>query len=120
VCSASLNFDNDTGVLISACRFGDGARAALLDNLPNGKRRVELKACGSLHCPEERKLLRFEHKQGMLRNILMPQVPGRASVHAASVLRDVLAELKVDRSQVAGWILHPGGREILLALSKHL
>ena len=120
VCSAALYFDNDPGVLVSACLFGDGAGAALLANRPNGKRRVEWKACGSLHFPEDRELLRFEHKQGMLRNILMPQVPGRASVHAASVLRDVLAESKVDRSQVATWILHPGGREILLALSKQL
>jgi alkylresorcinol/alkylpyrone synthase len=120
VCSAALYFDNDPGVLISACLFGDGAGAALLANRPNGKRRVEWKASGSLHCPEDRELLRFEHKQGMLRNILTPEVPGRASVHAARVLRDVLAVAKVDRSQIAGWILHPGGREILVALSKQL
>src|ERR1051325_9537644 len=32
VCSAALYFDDDPGVLISACLFGDGAGAAVLSN----------------------------------------------------------------------------------------
>src|SRR5438477_2354439 len=64
VCSAALYFDNDPGVLVSACLFGDGAGAAVLTREPTGKRRVKFKASGSLLRPDDRELLRFEHKQG--------------------------------------------------------
>ena len=59
VCSAALYFDNDPGVLISACLFGDGAAAAVLGSEPNHKRRVEWKASGSLLATGDRELLRF-------------------------------------------------------------
>src|SRR5207302_3603003 len=116
VCSAALYFDNDPGVLVSACLFGDGAGAALLATEPNGKRRVEWKSTSSLLPPEDRELLRFEQKEGMLRNILLPQVPGRAAEHAGTVLQNVLTAANIARSQIAGWILHPGGRDVLIAL----
>ena len=43
ICSAALYFDDDPGVLISACLFGDGAGAAVLSNAANKKRRIEWK-----------------------------------------------------------------------------
>src|SRR6266404_1311096 len=43
VCSAALYFDNDPGVLISACLFGDGAGAAVLGNSPSTKRKITWK-----------------------------------------------------------------------------
>src|SRR6266404_1235658 len=120
VCSAALYFDNDPGVLVSACLFGDGAGAALLSAEPNGKRRVEWKMSDSMSKPADRELLRFEQKQGMLRNILMPEVPSRASAHAASLFENVLAKANLPRSEVKAWVLHPGGRDVLTALQKQL
>jgi alkylresorcinol/alkylpyrone synthase len=120
VCSAALYFDDDPGVLISACLFGDGAGAAVLANSPGGKRSVKWKTSGSLLEPNSRDLLRFEHKAGMLRNILTPQVPAVAAQHAATVLDQVLARAKIRRSQVSGWVMHPGGRDVLLALRDQL
>ena len=120
VCSAALYFDDDPGVLISACIFGDGAGAAVLANSPEGKRPVRWKTSGSLLQPVDRDLLRFEHKEGMLRNILMPQVPALAAQHAGTVLDEVLARVGVRRSQVTGWIMHPGGRDVLLAMRERL
>jgi len=120
VCSAALYFDDDPGVLISACLFGDGAGAAVLANSPDGKRPVKWKTSSSLLQPNDRDLLRFEHKAGMLRNILSPQVPAIAAQHAATVLDQVLARAGVQRSQVTGWVMHPGGRDVLLALSERL
>jgi predicted naringenin-chalcone synthase len=79
VCSAALYFDDDPGVLISACLFGDGAGAAVLANSPDGKRPVKWKTSGSCCSRTSRDLLRFEHKAGMLRNILAPQVPALAA-----------------------------------------
>jgi predicted naringenin-chalcone synthase len=120
VCSAALYFDDDPGVLISACLFGDGAGAAVLANTSDGKRSVKWQTHGSLLEPGNRDLLRFEHKAGMLRNILTPQVPAVAAQHAATVLDQVLARAEVRRSQVNGWVMHPGGRDVLLALGEQL
>ena len=120
VCSAALFFENDAGVLISACIFGDGAGAAVLSNSPNGKRSIEWKISGSVLAPNDRDLLRFEQKAGMLRNVLTPQVPALAAKHAAKVFADVLTRANVPRNNVNGWVLHPGGRDVLLALHESL
>jgi predicted naringenin-chalcone synthase len=120
VCSAALYFENDAGVLISACIFGDGAGAAVLSNVANGKRGIEWKTSGSLLAPNDRDLLRFEQKAGMLRNVLTPQVPALAAKHAAKVFEDVLTRSHVSRDNVNGWALHPGGRDVLLALHESL
>lgn len=120
VCSAALYFDNDPGVLISACLFGDGAGAAVLAHRPNPRRVIRWIASGSLLKPEDRDLLRFEQKTGMLRNILTPQVPAVAGRHAAALLEQVTAGAEVERSAICGWVLHPGGRDVLLALREQL
>src|SRR5437762_2446162 len=55
VCSAAFYLDNDPGVLISACLFGDGAAAAVLTREPNpNRRRVEWKTAGSILSAEHR------------------------------------------------------------------
>jgi alkylresorcinol/alkylpyrone synthase len=120
VCSAAFYLDDDIGVLISACLFGDGAGAAVLSAAASGGRRVKWKAGGSLLKPADRDLLRFEQKNGMLRNILAPEVPALAARHVGSVVDDTLARAGVARSQVTGWIFHPGGRDVLLAVRDRL
>ena len=110
VCSAAFFLDNDPGVLISACLFGDGAGAAILSNaFPPNQRRVEWKTAGSILSPEHRDYLRFEQRDGMLRNILARQVPSLASKHAARVLVEMLAQTGLKRDQITAWILHAGG-----------
>jgi alkylresorcinol/alkylpyrone synthase len=37
-----------------------------------------------------------------------------------ALFNDVLARLGLARADVKGWILHPGGRDILVALREHL
>ena len=120
VCSAAFYLDDDTGVLISACLFGDGAGAAVLSHSANGNRRVKWQAAASILQPAERDLLRFEQKDGMLRNILKPEVPLLAAAHAARVLQDALSLAGVARSQIGGWMFHPGGRDVLAALRQGL
>jgi len=120
VCSAAFYLDNDIGVLISACLFGDGAAAAVLSNSPGNNRKVKWKSASSLLKPEDRETLRFEQKNGMLRNILKPEVPHLAATHAEKLLRDTLADAGIARSQISGWIFHPGGRDVILALRKKL
>jgi len=121
VCSAAFYLDNDPGVLISACLFGDGAGAAVVARTAKpGRRRMEWKLADTTLSVADRDLLRFEQKDGMLRNILAPQVPALAAKHAALVLRDVLDQTGVRQNQITAWIMHAGGREVLAALRKKL
>jgi predicted naringenin-chalcone synthase len=116
ICSAAFFLDDDAGVLISACLFGDGAGAAVLSSSANGGRRVQWKNGGSLTKPGDRDALRFEQKDGMLRNILTPQVPALAAQHVGTLFDDTIARAGVTHNQINGWIFHPGGRDVLLAL----
>ena len=121
VCSAAFFLDDDPGVLISACLFGDGAGAAVLSNEPKSNRRcVEWKFASSCLAPDKRDVLRFSHQNGMLRNILLPQVPQIAGDEAAKLFSESLAAAGVKRESIAGWILHTGGRDVILALRDKL
>jgi alkylresorcinol/alkylpyrone synthase len=121
VCSAAFFLDDDPGVLVSACLFGDGAGAAVLASEPlPDRRRVEWKFSASRLVPAERDTLRFSHKDGMLRNILLPQVPQVASELAGKLFSESLVEAGVKRGQITGWILHTGGRDVILALRDRL
>jgi len=121
ICSAAMYLDDDPGVLISACLFGDGAGAAVLTREPAaGQRRVEWKSAGTLLNPRDRDELRFERRGGMLRNILTPAVPALAATHVDAVLTERLEQEGLTRGDISGWILHAGGREILSAIRQQL
>lgn len=121
ICSAAFYLDNDPGVLISACLFGDGGGAAVWSARPAAHvRRVEWKAAGSILSPAERDALRFEQRGGMLRNILGREVPEIAARHAQQLLAEMLDRYPLPRADVTGWILHAGGRQVLAALQEGL
>ncbi len=121
VCSAAFYLDNDLGVLVSACLFGDGAAAAVLAREPReGMRRVEFAGTGSIVDPSQREALRFEQRGGMLRNILTLPVPKLAARHARRLFDEVSEREAVGRGEVSGWILHGGGRKVIEELQGHL
>ncbi len=121
ICSAAFYIDNDPGVLVSACLFGDGAAAAVLSSEPNpAKRSVKWLNSRTVLSAGDRDLLRFEQKNGMLRNILSAKVPPLAAQYAEEVLHATLADAGLTRSQITGWIWHAGGRDVLLALQERL
>jgi predicted naringenin-chalcone synthase len=118
VCSAAMYLDDDPGVLISACLFGDGAGAAVLSRRPPlDRRRVEWRKTASLTNPVQREALRFEHRRGLLRNVLTRQVPRLAAEHADTVFNDALVRAGLKRNEITGWMFHAGGRDVLLALA---
>ena len=122
VCSAAVYLDDDPGVLISACLFGDGAAAVVGSRKPQpGVREVRMTRAESLHLPEAREKLRFDHRHGLLRNILAPNVP----VLSAGVAADVLARADIAPAEISEWLFHSGGRDVLreivqrIGLSEH-
>ncbi len=121
VCSAAMYLDDDPGVLISACLFGDGAGAAILSSArPEGRRSVEFNGSVSMTNPAAREALRFEQRGGLLRNILTRDVPRLAALHVHDVLSAVLQRAHLEPSVICEWILHAGGRDVLLAVSDRL
>ncbi|PCI12011.1 MAG: stilbene synthase [Thiotrichales bacterium] len=117
VSSAAMYLDDDPGVLISACLFGDGAGAAVLSRQPNPQQRsIEWKSFASLINPAERDALKFETRQGMLRNILTRPVPRLAAEHAQQVLETV----GIAPGDISAWIMHAGGRDVLLKMEERL
>ena len=121
VSSAAMYLDNDPGVLISACLFGDGAGAAVLSRQADPRRRsLEWKSFASLVNPAERKALLFETEHGMLRNVLTREVPRLAADYAQKVLHTALHEAGLEQEEIGVWIMHAGGRDVLLALEKRL
>ena len=119
VSSAAMYLDNDPGVLISACLFGDGAGAAVLSQAPSDHaRRIAWKDSTSLIATDERDALLFEQRQGMLRNILTRRVPSLAAEYAHRVLETSLERATLDASEIRGWIMHAGGRDVLSAIER--
>lgn len=117
VCSAAFYLDDDPGVLISTCLFGDGAGAAVLGRKPpDGKREINWKDADSWLSPSQREALRFETRGGMLRNILTLPVPGLAARHSRDVFDLVIGRNGIHREQISSWIWHSGGRDVLEAL----
>ena len=121
VSSAAMYLDNDPGVLISACLFGDGAGAIALSRQPSlTGRRIQWVDSTSMTVPSKRDALKFEQHNGMLRNILTRDVPKLAAEHAHQVLDTVLARAGLPATQISAWIMHAGGRDVLLALARRM
>ncbi|MBL9174326.1 MAG: stilbene synthase [Verrucomicrobiales bacterium] len=121
VSSAAFYLDDDPGVLISACLFGDGAAAAVCTaSSPKRSRAVRWISAASDLSPSDRDALRFETRGGRLRNILTPQVPALAGARVAALCQSMLADAGLHRDAIREWILHPGGRDVLTALQSGL
>jgi predicted naringenin-chalcone synthase len=117
VCSAAFYIDNDPGVLISTCLFGDGAAAAIVGKDPGTNLRpIEWKAFSTILNPKDRELLRFECRDGMLRNLLDKSVPVLVVEHLREALADLFAQSGKSQNDISQWILHSGGRDVLAAI----
>jgi alkylresorcinol/alkylpyrone synthase len=114
VCSAAMYLDQDLGVLVSACLFGDGAAAAVLTPRREGTgRSVRWADAESATEPRLRDALRFEMRGGMLRNILTLPVPRLAGQHARAVFDRAAQRGGFGRDGIATWVMHAGGRRVL-------
>jgi alkylresorcinol/alkylpyrone synthase len=112
ISSAAFYLDDDAGVLISACLFGDGASASVWGNRPAKENSVECRAFRTVHQPEHRDLLRFEMRGGKLRNLLHRSVPVRVAAAVETLWKeDFRNGHRPDRV-----LAHAGGRDVLDAL----
>jgi alkylresorcinol/alkylpyrone synthase len=109
ICSAAFYLNDDPGVLISACLFGDGASASVW----SGDRDRTGWLCNGFdltHLPEDREILRFVNQGGKLCNRLHKSVPEKAAQAVAALFA------KIDPASVDHVISHAGGRDVILAI----
>jgi predicted naringenin-chalcone synthase len=112
ICSAAFFVNNDPGVLISLCLFGDGASASIWSRENRGND-WQAGHFTTTHRPEHREKIRFRNDQGKLRNQLHRTVPQLA----AGAVADLYQLRKADPDQV---IAHSGGRDVVEALENVL
>ncbi len=117
ICSAAFYLDDDPGVIISACLFSDGAAATIWKNTP-GPHGLRCHSFDTLHLPAQRDLLRFEQREGKLRNLLTPAVPQLAAGAVSRLFADAKAD--TDARPIRRVLAHPGGRDVLNAIEATL
>jgi predicted naringenin-chalcone synthase len=111
MCSAAFYLDDDPGVLVSACLFSDGAAASIWRAKPKADSGgFRCFGFNTLHQPVDRDKLRFESRDGKLRNLLHRSVPELAAGAVAK-----LWEQRGPRP-VSRVVAHTGGRDVLEAL----
>ena len=119
ICSAALFMNEEPGVLISMCLFGDGASAAVWSDQP-GEGKWQAGLFDTVHAPDEREKIRFINSGGKLENKLHRAVPGLASdaVYYLWKKRQILSgdSLPVpDR-----FLAHTGGRDVIEAIEARM
>ena len=108
ICSAAFFANDDPGVLISLCLFGDGAAAALwTDHGADGD--WQAGHFTTTHRPAEREKVRFVNSAGKLKNQLHRTVP----TLAAEAVAELFALRQAEPDQV---LAHSGGRDVVEAL----
>ncbi|MFZ4778441.1 MAG: stilbene synthase [Terrimicrobiaceae bacterium] len=112
ICSAAFYLDDDPGVLISLCLFGDGAAAALWRGGDAGGQ-LQMRDFQTIHRPEHREKIRFVNSGGKLKNQLHRSVPGLA----AESVGELFARRKCDPDRI---LSHTGGRDVIDALEATL
>jgi predicted naringenin-chalcone synthase len=114
ICSAAFFLNDEPGVLISLCLFGDGASASIWEgaDVPDKGRgdRWQAGDFATLHQPEHREKIRFVNDNGKLRNQLHRSVPQLAAEAVSQLFRD-RAEPEPDHI-----LCHTGGRDVLDAV----
>ena len=121
VCSAAFYLDDDPGVLISACLFGDCAAAAILTREPvPDRRRVEWLFSKTHTNATERDILKFQHRRGLLRSVLSQGVPEIVAKGVEAVLARALEQHGAAKADISTWVFHAGGDQVLKALRRSL
>jgi alkylresorcinol/alkylpyrone synthase len=108
VSSSAFFLNDDPGVLISLCLFGDGAAAAIWKGDDQGGQ-FRFQNFRTVHKPEHREKIRFVNSGGRLKNQLHRKVPTLAA--------EAVSELFEMRSTEPDRLLaHTGGRDIVEAI----
>jgi len=112
ISSAAFYLNDDPGVLISLCLFGDGAAAALWSDNP-ARGGFQFQNFQTLHQPAHREKIRFVNADGRLKNQLHRDVP----TLAAEAVQQLFERKTIQPDRI---VTHTGGREVIRAIEERL
>lgn len=112
ISSAAFYLNDEPGVLISLCLFGDGAAAAIWKSENQG-RQFRFQNFQTIHKPEQREKIRFVNTEGRLKNQLHRDVPRLA----AQAVSDLFAMRSIEPDRL---IAHTGGRDVIEAIEQSI
>ena len=110
ISTAAFYLNDEPGVLVSLCLFGDGAAAAIWKNKDQGDQ-LRFQNFQTLHEPHHREKIRFVNADGRLKNQLHRDVPDLAANAVARLYESRTAD--PDRL-----IAHTGGRDVIEAIER--
>ena len=113
ICSATHLVDDDPGLTVSNCIFGDGAAAVVLGNEPAGGDGLSLMDFETGLFPEYREALRYRNQHGHLRNTLSGRVPPIVARCLEKVTGKLLTRNNLEIPDIQWWAVHAGGTQIL-------
>jgi alkylresorcinol/alkylpyrone synthase len=110
ISSAAFYLNDEPGVLISLCLFGDGASAAIWRGEERGGQ-LRFQNFRTIHKPAHREKIRFVNAGGRLKNQLHRDVPALAA--------DAVAELFSMRTSAPDHLIaHTGGRDVIESIEQ--
>lgn len=118
ICSATHFMDDDPGLTVSNCIFGDGAAAVVLR--PDGDGPVTLRDFESGLFPQHRAALRYDHQGGRLRNRLGRRVPVIGAACVQEVAGRLLKRNRLTPADIGWWAVHAGGTAVLDEVARQL
>jgi alkylresorcinol/alkylpyrone synthase len=104
--------------LISAVLFGDGAAAALVKGAPGKGPRIV--ATQSHTVPNTLGALGFDLRDTGFHIVLSKDVPDLLKGKIRDLVDGFLKEQGLEREQIKGWLLHPGGARLLENVEEEL
>ncbi|MFG0242207.1 MAG: type III polyketide synthase [Phycisphaerales bacterium JB054] len=113
ICSLHYHIGGTWDQQVANAIFADGAACAVLGQRPG---RAAVRAFGSQVFPDTRKLMSWTIADNGFRMHLSPRAPGVLRRHVRDWVEPWLAAHHLTLDQIAGWALHPGGKDILEAV----
>ena len=121
ICSATYfpASEDDSENLVSNAIFSDAASCAIIGQ-SDDCRYPEIVDFESGFRYEYVDLLGYKWQDGRLKVVLSPEVPRVMPALVAQTVERLLLRNHVAREQVGAWILHPGGKRVLLGMEEAL
>jgi predicted naringenin-chalcone synthase len=120
ICTATIFMDPDPGIVVSNSIFGDGAAAAVIDSVTEDNSIAEILDFETIILPGYRKELMYRTEQHRLRNVLSRRVPAISGKAIEQLIHRILGRNQLVKNDIAHWIIHPGGTEILQSLERNV
>jgi predicted naringenin-chalcone synthase len=128
ICSAAYFVDHGSlETVVGNAICADGAAAVIVESARDGENDTggaaghpSIVAFQSHLDPANLNKVGFTQEEGKLRIILAAEIRDLAGPMIERCLRDLLEPRGLSREDIRFWVLHPGGRKVIDAASKHL